>query len=90
MSDSWLSGVQRLRIPRPKMTVTSRDRTVSSRPADPPQDYSLSDVEEVDMQSSQSCCKNFNNNNNNTNNNNSNNINNSNKKNSNNVTANFS
>ena len=38
MKDSWLSGLKKLQIPRPKMTV-QRQR----RPADPPRDYHLTD-----------------------------------------------
>ena len=80
LSDSWLSGVQRLRIPRPKMTVPVRHSAgheprelrlpLGARPADPPRDYNLSDVDEpteVKLQPQSNCCKNINNNMNNNN-----------------------
>lgn len=50
MSDAWLSGMKKWRIPRPKMTSTGSQRSASTstavvepsstrRPADPPRDY---------------------------------------------------
>ena len=55
MNDSWLSGMKKLRIPRPKMTV-ARETREHRRPADPPRDYNVSDVEDAADMKSHNCC----------------------------------
>lgn len=50
MGDSWLSGMKKWKIPRPKMTTTtsstSTSTTKTQRPADPPKDYLYDDGED--------------------------------------------
>lgn len=61
MNDSWQVGMKKLRIPRPKMTVTreSRPDQRQRRPVDPPRDYNLSDDagnDAADAVKSRNCC----------------------------------
>ena len=66
MNDSWQIGMKKLRIPRPKMTLTreSRQDQRQRRPVDPPRDYNLSDDvnDTVDAVKSHNCCENENHN----------------------------